>query len=83
MAFSKDEYRNVVKEASLDNEQAIATGTHGGGSSDDEFVNTSRHRDIGDEYYSIFRSMKEYCDKNSLFLIEHMELGNLIHFLRS
>lgn len=86
MSFSKDEYRNVVYEAAFDNEQALASGTFhttGGGSSDDEFTTASRDRDASDESYFIFRNMKEHCEKNSLLLLEKMELGNLIQFLRS
>lgn len=84
MSFSKDEYRNVVHDAAYDNEQALVTGTYGnGGSSEDEFTSSARDRDGADDSFFIFRAMKEYCDKNSLFMLEKMELGHLIQFLRS
>lgn len=84
MSFSRNEYRDIVNEAAYDNAQGIANGTYPTSSrEDDEFITTGRDREAGDDYYCVYRSMKDYCERNSLFLLEKMELANLIHFLRN
>lgn len=83
MSFSKQDYKDVVGDAAFDNDHAAASGySAGGGSSDDEFIATGRDRELSDDYYAIYQSLRGYCSSNSLFLLENMTMHSLVQYLR-